>query len=219
MHDVSCGGQLRHARTPQDRQIFQRPALGHVTDFTTRPVSRRTPRHVPYAGSPARGAGVGRGRTAVRAGRMVVCPSGPVTPGAVLGLGLGVNFSCVLALSASAPSAYSAVRLRCTAPSAARYRRLLARVTGCSVDDSIGSCFPYSGTVSKICSHPVEAPQVIRARWPLPTGRLVHRQRMDLKDRVLSAQTGVQRDVHSSPMQMPRITARTGSALAGAVGR
>lgn len=192
MHDVSCDGQLRHARTPQNRQIFQRRALGHVTDFTPYPVDRRAPRHVPSAGSFASGAGVGRGRTAVR-------PSGPVTPGAVLGLGLGVNFSYVLAPSASAPSVRSAVRFRCTASSAARYRRLLARVIGCSVDDGSEGAFPYGGTVSKIRSHPAGAPAVIRGRRALSTGRLVHRQRMDLEVRVLPA--------------------RTGSALARAVGR
>lgn len=176
MHDVSCGGQLRHAATPQDRQIFQRAALGYVTDFTAYPVSRRAPRHWP---------------------------------------GLGVNFSYVLVPSASAPSVRSAPRFRCAASLAASYRRLLARVIGCSVDDG----FPYGGTVSKIRSHLVGAPRVTRARWALSTGRLVHRQRVDLEVRLLPAQTGVRRGVNSSPLQMPRITARTGSALARAVGR
>ncbi len=222
MHDVSCGGQLRHARTPQDRQIFQRAALDHVIDFTLHPVSRRASRHVRFAGSSAGGAGVGRGRTAVRVGRMTICPSGPVTPGAVLGLGLGVNFSYVLVPSSSAPSASSAssaVRFRCTASSDARYLRLLARVNGCSVDNSSGGAFPYGGTVSKIRSHPMGAPAVIRGQRALSTGRPVHRQRMDLEVRVLPAQTGVRRGVHSSPRQMQRIAARTGSALAVAVGR
>lgn len=215
MHDVSCGGQLRHARALQIRAYSQRPALGHVTDFTPCSVSRRAPRHVPYAGSSAGGAGVGRGRTAVRVGRMAVCPSGPVTPWAVFGLGLGVNFSYVLV-----PSVGSAVRFRCTASSAARYRRLLARVIGCSVDDSSGGTFPYGGTVSKIRSHPVEAPTVIRDRRALSTGRLVHRQRMDLEVRVLPAQACVHCGGCSGSMQTRKAAARVGSgAPFGKVGR
>lgn len=220
MHDVSCGGQLRHARNLQVRRLFQPPTLDHVMDFTPYPVSRRTPRHVSFAGSCAGEADAGQARTAVPVGRLTAFTSGrPVTPETIFGLGLGMNASLAFAPPRCAPSARCAVRVH-RAAAAANPQSPLAMIVDNSVDDSSGGGFPYDGTVSKIRSHPTGAAGVVRGRWALSTGRLVHRQRMDLEDHVLPAQSGVRYGVRSGPMQTQKTGARVGSgALTGALGR
>lgn len=218
MHDVSCGGQLRHARTLKVRRHLQHPAPAHVTDFMPAPTVWRVPRR-PLC-SCSGGASRKQRRTAMRVGRMVVSCSDPVTPGSGFGLGLDVNVSCVLVPSVAAPFIRCAVLFRRTAASSVRRVHPLADIVRDSVDGCVrDGVVPCGGTRSEVVAHRAGATRAIEARRPLSTGLPVQGRRVDQESSVSAAQGGVRFGVYTGPMQTQKITAHAGSALAGAVGR